>query len=373
MNRWQQAFCLLLQAGLWEKRPTSLSLFPLTDYEWQQVYHESRRQAIQGLLYRGFQLLPEYYFPPQQVLLLWLTDIIAIEENNQQMLQAVMTSQQLLHRAGMKCVLQKGLSVAAHYEHPQQRSCGDIDWYVATDGSNWKALLPFLHEQGFSPTVSADGSIFFLCDDVQVELHRRLIDIQNPKKKGLLTELSAESALTTQKLSDCVSVTTPSPVTTMVMLMAHMMKHALTVGIGLRQFCDLARAYHAFQGQYDPERLSDCYRQLGMTKWCSAVHALLTDYLGVPAELLPSPTPATRDGEKLMERVARWGNFGQHTSQWPGHPSKRYTVGQIVRNLPMSIHFAPMESFYNIRELICGQRRYLANPFKQRLLHVKRQ
>lgn len=354
MSRWQQAFFLLLQAGLWEKISADLSLFPLSAEEWQKVYDESRRQTVQGLLYRGFQLLPEHFFPPQSVLFLWLTDISVIEDNNRQMQRAIASSQRLLSQAGMEGVLQKGVTAARLYEHPELRSCGDVDWYVVPREGSWESLPSFLQERGYEPLMAADGSIFFTCEGVEIELHRRLIDIQNPRKRSLLTRLSDEGSLTMLALTDSLSVKTPQPLPTMTMFMAHMMKHALTVGIGLRQFCDMARAYHVWHGHYDTALLTDSYRRLGMQKWSMSVHGLLVNFLGLPPVELPAPLPDHHYGRQLMERVMLWGNFGQHTRQWPGHPSKQYTVRQIISNLPLSLRYAPVEAFYKIKGLVKG-------------------
>lgn len=355
MSRWQQAFFLLLRAGLWEKPVADLSLFPLSGQEWQQVCEESRRQTVQGLIYRGFQLLPEPLFPPQDILLKWLTDIDAIETANRLMLHAIGTSERLIRQGGVRCVLQKGMTAALLYEHPELRSCGDIDWYVVADGSRWQSLLSFLHSRGLCPMITADGSICFTYENVEIELHQRLIDIQHPRKQKVLIPLSGEETFVQLQLSDSVSVTTTPPLTTMILFMAHIMKHALTIGIGLRQFCDLARAYHIWQGQYDMTLLTDYYQQLGMGKWSTSVHALLTEYLGLAADELPAALPARSHAAWLMDHVVRWGNFGQHTSQWPGHPSKRYTIGQILRNMSLSLRYAPAESFYRIKGLVKGQ------------------
>lgn len=356
VNRCQEAFLLLLRAGLWEAVPTDIQLFPLSDDEWQQVYIESRRQSVQGLLYRGFQLLPESLFPPQQVMVRWLTDVNAIETANRHMLQVVSNSARILSDAGIHPVLQKGLAVAILYEHPELRSCGDIDWYIADD--EWPLVESLLKTKGVSISQAADNSIFFNCDEVDIELHRRLYDIQDPKKQPLMDALSAPDDFVTTTVAEGLSVTTPNHENTMVLLMAHLMKHAMTVGIGLRQFCDLARAYHVWHGQYDRERLTMLYRQTGMERWTATVHRLLTDYLGLSPEELPGTADTdNRRSRQLMERIHRWGNFGQHTKSWKGGHSKHYTVGQIIRNLPFSLHYAPREILYKVKGLVKGQRR----------------
>lgn len=356
MNRSEQAFFLLLRAGLWENPIADLTLFPLSEEEWNAVYVESRRQSVQGLLYRGFQLLPEQLFPPQGVIARWLTDIAAIEESNRRMAHTIHSSAQLLSKNGVSPVLMKGLAVAILYVHPELRSNGDIDWFIDPATANWTALETFLTNSGLLIQKAADGSLYFEYEEVEIELHRRLIDIQDPHKGDLLKQLSANEPFTTLTVAHGVTVSTTNPLVTLILLHAHLMKHAFTVGVGLRQFCDMARAYHVWHGHYEADKLTAYYKQLGLKKWSDTVHTLLVNTLGLDPQFLPYPlTNNDRQAKHLLRRIRRWGNFGQHTSSWTGHHSKRHTVTQIIRNLPFSLHYAPKEALYKIKGLIKGQ------------------
>ena len=50
---------ILLRAGLWEKEPESLSLFPLSGESWENIYLMARRQTDTGLVYRLLFHLPD--------------------------------------------------------------------------------------------------------------------------------------------------------------------------------------------------------------------------------------------------------------------------------------------------------------------------
>ena len=82
MSKQEAAFFELLRCGLWERGITDLSLFPLTKEQWKWVYWQSLRQTVQGVLFRGFQYLPEEMFPPEQIMLRWLVEINRIENRN---------------------------------------------------------------------------------------------------------------------------------------------------------------------------------------------------------------------------------------------------------------------------------------------------
>lgn len=355
-----KTFFELLRSGLWEREVTDLSLFPLSDEEWMLVYVESRRQTVQGLLYRGFQYLPEEYFPPQEVLFKWLTDVNAIEEANKTMSKSIVETAQLLRQTGVEPVLMKGQTVASLYGHPEWRSCGDIDWYLP-EGMSLQQIVDFLVSKGFSPAPAADGSLHFLCNETDVELHWQLIDILHPGKEKVIQSLQQPDCFTSCQLANGYAVSVPAPLTALVMLTAHLMKHAFTVGVGLRQFCDLARAYHVWKGQYDATQLLQYSEQLGMKKWGRDVAAFLVDVLGVPADEMPgyvTSSSAQKNSQRLLRLVMEWGNFGQYTKHWSNTHSKRYTVKQILRNMPLSMRYAPMEMYYKTKHLVIGQRKY---------------
>lgn len=143
------------------------------------------------------------------------------------------------------------------------------------------------------------------------------------------------------------------------MLNAHILKHVCTVGIGLRQFCDMARAYHTLFGTYDAEQLTETYRQTGLLKWSGLMHQVLVHVLGLSADEVPTSVPAlTSDGRKLIRKVLHWGNFGHYTSA--GQLTKLHTLRQIIRQLPFSLRYAPIETAYKIKNLVIGQK-YLSN------------
>ena len=84
-------------------------------------------------------------------------------------------------------------------------------------------------------------------------------------------------------------ITIPSPLLNLVLLNTHIMKHAFGWGIGLRQLCDLTRAYHCLQTETDGKALYDLCRKAGIIRWNSLLHTFLVKQLGLPASSLPYP------------------------------------------------------------------------------------
>ena len=331
----QRAFFVLLRSGLWESPVEELSLFPLSDAEWQEVFCLSEQQTVQGLLYRGFQHLPTHLHPPQPMVWQWVATAARLEQEFRRFTEVTQATRTLLQDMGMAPVLQKGIAVAVYYEHPELRVNGDIDWYVG-DETDTDSVCRDLKARGYDYEVHADRSINFVYDGIDVELHRQLIDLDAPRHRRAVKEYDNENE--------------DGP---LLMLCAHILKHVCTVGVGLRQFCDMARAYHVLNKRYDGEHLLEIYRQTGLTKWSRLMHQVLVHVLGLPADELPeSVSLLTTDGHQLVRSILQWGNFGQHNA-----PSSKFnTASQIIRQLPFSLRYVPVEMAYKIWNLIIGQK-----------------
>ena len=166
----------------------------------------------------------------------------------------------------------------------------------------------------------------------------------------------------------------PSPALNALMLNSHILKHALGRGIGLRQICDLAMAYHRIseEGKIDEYggRILAFYRRVGIVKWSRLLHSFLVGVIGLPEAELPY-------SEKIVPYGALWriveegGNFGQHretgasagtvVSAGPATGKsgvlkrKLGTAGMFLRRAGFSLRFAPKEAFWTVFDLAKGQ------------------
>lgn len=104
----------------------------------------------------------------------------------------------------------------------------------------------------------------------------------------------------------------PAPLPDLLLLNAHLLKHIMGHGVGLRQFCDMARAYHALHGSYSPVELEAAYRRTGLLRWSAQLHTFLTEHLGLPRDVLPYAGTDARTSPRLLHIVLEGGNFGQY-------------------------------------------------------------
>ena len=292
---------------------------------------------------------------------------------------------------GLRPVLQKGQGVAALYPEPSHRECGDIDFYFPERQPLRQAPRPgkesplpvsdpakvtgetmddkaveLVRRHGVTVTRMPDGSQTYEWHGIDVEHHSAIIDLRSPAAIRLSGELDETREFVPTDIADGLRV--PSPALNALMLNSHILKHALGRGIGLRQMCDLAMAYHRIseEGKIDEYggRILAFYRRVGIVKWSRLLHSFLVGVIGLPEAELPY-------SEKIVPYGALWriveegGNFGQHreTGASAGTASgksgvfkrKLGTAGMFLRRAGFSLRFAPKEAFWTVFDLAKGQ------------------
>ena len=262
--------------------------------------------------------------------------------------------------------------------------------------------VELVRRHGVTVTRMPDGSQTYEWHGIDVEHHSAIIDLRSPAAIRLSGELDETREFVPTDIADGLRV--PSPALNALMLNSHILKHALGRGIGLRQMCDLAMAYHRISegGKIDEYggRILAFYRRVGIVKWSRLLHSFLVGVIGLPEAELPY-------SEKIVPYGALWriveegGNFGQHretgasagtdvsaktgasagtdVSAKAGAPAgsnvsvgtdvpagpatgksgvlkrKLGTAGMFLRRAGFSLRFAPKEAFWTVFDLAKGQ------------------
>lgn len=353
------ALLALLRAGLWEQVPENLSCFPLADGSWENVFRMSRKQTVTGLAFCGLQYLPDSLLPPETLLVRWAAETDAIERKNRKMNAVLGELCARFREMGLNPILQKGQGVARFYVHPLSRECGDIDFYFG-NGRDWDAALAYLRSQHIRVEKQADGGISYCWRGIEVEHHRRLLDLYNPFLQGFVQRLEERKPCRLVSLSPVseTGVTVPSPFLDLLLQNLHILKHTLGRGVGLRQLCDMARACYRLHEEVDAQEMEQTCRKLGLAEWCPLLHAFLVECLGLPPACLPYPAVAST-ARPLGDIIWRGGNFGQYDAGFEpnagGWQRKRQTARSFGRNVRFAFHYAPKESFWLFIQLLKGQ------------------
>lgn len=359
-DRHRTALLSLLRAGLWNREIDDNSCFPLSPGDWDIVFLLSRHQTVTGIVFQGLQYLPDEMMPPEGLLIRWTAEVDGIERKNVAMNRSLAKLYALLSSNGINPVLQKGQGVARLYDNPLLRECGDIDLYFDNAEALDKAVA-YMRRCNINVKKMPDKSMFYRWQGIDIEHHVRLMDLHNPflqKFIGTIEQAKGFDTMTLPSAPD-VKIVIPSPFLNLLLLNLHILKHSLGWGIGLRQLCDMARAYYKLHDLIDPEELKKAYRRLGLSKWTILLHTFLTRHLGLPEQCLPYPDAAP-SAQPLLDIVWRGGNFGfqlagRDPSGLPTWKHKINTAQSFGRNMRFALSYAPKEAFWTFSGLLRGQ------------------
>ena len=323
-------FFKLLRAGLWEE---DVVLPQVSDDEWSEVLSLAEAQTVVGIIARGVDHSDSK--PPQDVILKLVSKSYEIERRSTKVEKGSEALMQYFESKGLRPILQKGPAIAKYYANPLSRTSGDIDLYFSEKDFDKAEELARKNEKNVER--EPDGSVTYSVQGIPVEHHPRFFDLHCKESK--LPEIS-------------------SPEGTLLMLSAHILKHCMGAGVGLRQICDMAVAYKALYGQYDQKKLADIYKSVGLGKWNQLLDSFLFTYLGLDPDYfttskLTSPDP-------LVKIVLRGGNFGRGVSFRKntlnsGKLVRKFgTVAVFLRSIPFSLKYGTREFLPSIAELVRG-------------------
>lgn len=358
----------LLRAGLWERELDDLSPYPLTAAQWWDVYHASVRQAVAALVCRGLHYLPAPLLPPDALMAHWVAKTDRTVRQNRQANAAVCRLVRLMRHEGLRPVLLKGQGVAALYERPLLRECGDIDlWFPSAREA--RAASALMRRAGCRTEGLPDGSCGYSWQGQEIEHHTRLFDLSDPMLRRRLASLTRQYGFAGLTLRGerpetdgggeaQTTVTVPSPMLNLMLLNAHILKHLMGRGIGLRQFCDMARAYHALRGSYQPDRLAEAYRRTGLLRWSLQLHAFLATHIGLPDADLPLAAAGASVSPRLLHIVRDGGDFGRYATAGGRAATamgrKAQTLLAFWQRRGFSATYAPKEAIWTAARLIIG-------------------
>lgn len=329
-------FLNLVRSGLYE-RPLPADALSMarkaTPEEWQAILDSARRQVVLGLLYQALFLLPPEVRPPERFVTELMSDTLRAVRRYYEIASVTESLTNRLISAGLSPVVMKGTSVASYYLHPEFRICGDIDLYLPPHEINRAHAM--LEERRTSP----DGSLLGRMKGIDIDLHDRYFDLHCADRK-------------------LPAVGTPEA--TLLMLSAHILKHAIGPGIGLRQLCDMAMAWQALGSHVDIPALKQIFQRTGTLRW----NQLLFSFLAEKLEVSDHPFIGEQVSPKPLEKIIlEGGNFGHYASSRGTELSagsrqrKLNTLKRFLRRLPFSLHYAPKETLATMGSLLRGNLR----------------
>ena len=374
-----EAFFALIRAGLWgsEREDTlpEVALFEgATNEDWEALYRMAVSQTLVAISFDGVQRLPMSCRPHRALYLQWAAKTAQVENANSKLNEMVKRVVQLCTSQAVRPVLLKGQAMAACYEVPLHRQCGDIDLFVGK--ADAKRTVQLLEEAGAKP--SGEESYKHTClewEGIHIEIHRMVGRLNAPwfnyRMQRWVGEWYPQSICWRHEMP------VPEQQFEAFFIFQHAFMHFLNSGIGLRQLCDWARLLYTHRQQLDISALEAQLRRMGLLRAAQVFGSLLVHQLGLPAEVIPFALAKRLALEQvLMDEIFSTGNFGQWDARITPRPKgywsgKWHTFTRALRRCYTLYQFAPTEACFYPLVLIQGTLIIQYNRFKSKLLpHV---
>ena len=335
-----------------------------TAVEWSDLYEESERQAVTGILLHGIDRLPVEQRPPQDILLQWIGVGQMIEQRNHLMDKRCIELLTKLKDAGLTPTILKGQGIAQLYgkELRPLRQSGDIDVYV---DCGLKKALAFAKSQG-QEKVEWDYKHLHLkiWDDTEVEMHYHVEVLLNLWKNrklqkwfrehenelfahandNLNANLNANLNLkaNTDRTNDTNGFVTPTVEFNVFYILLHIYRHFLYEGVGFRQIIDY---YFVLKNLNDNLNVNESYaykavREFGMTRFAKGLMWVMHEALGMQRDWMLWE-PDEKEGRYILKQVMRGGNFGHHDERLKHSSGKLGAVKAILtHNMHLLTHYS---------------------------------
>lgn len=275
--------------------------------DWRWLYQMAVRQSLVGVCYQGVCQLSGKQQLPVDIAMQWTCEAETIKGLNELLYQEAARLTREFSEKGRQTAILKGQANARLYPEKYARQPGDIDIWVEGGRESVLALI-----DGEAIVAYHHAHLPKNEKGVEVEIHFRPASghfnpITNRRLQCWLeqeiqhTELSPEGFYV------------PSVRFALVMQLAHIQRHFLGEGVGLRQVCDY---YWLLQNATDDDRqcVSAQLRRLGLLHAAGALMWVLAEVLHLPKEQMLCKPDSYRGGWMLREIMAG-GNFGRYAKR----------------------------------------------------------
>lgn len=346
----------LLREALWMK---GSAIAPLSVSDAAELLKDAKKQGVLLMVVDALNRLGVKL--PLQVIHPYLSSIQWMDENNGNINRAARGLARLFDKNQIDYVVVKGQAVACYYPKPLLRQAGDIDFYC--DSRNYAPAVAVLRDKWKAEFVDADSDhdYNFTLGGVLFEFHYKLLNLYGSKNNAYWEQLLAADP-GDEPLIDGQKVKTLSPTVHALYVFLHLYHHLLELGIGIRQFCDLAILLNTPAARVDLPVLHRHLENLGMARAFRACGSILVDCLGVPEDKVwPGLTASDhRNGRRILDVVDYRGNLG-HYNKKNGSSGWRHNIEATFIKVVHFVKFMPLAP-----SLSC---RWLAHELKRKVLY----
>jgi len=287
---------------------------------WLRLYQTAERQSLLGICYKGVCLLPEGSKPPMEIAMLWASDAETIRGLNELLYQEAARLTRVFAEKGRKTAILKGQANARLYPDKYARQPGDIDIWVEGGKDSVLALLPNHPKVAYHHVHLPANE-----QGVTVEVHFRPSSGNfNPMTNRRLQRWLEREILSASMVEEGFCV--PSISFALVMQLAHIQRHFLAAGLGLRHICDY---YWLLQNSTVEDRrvVAGLLKEFGLWHAAGALMWVLREVLLLDERLLLCQPDSYR-GEWMLREIMAGGNFGWYAERQKYGMLRRFFEGR---------------------------------------------
>ena len=306
--------------------------------EWAEIYKFAQKQALLGVVFEGVRKMQGKDAPPFQLLMQWTATAEKIRGMNKSFYAECQRLTKLFESQGRKTAILKGQANSLLYPDKYIRQPGDIDIYV--EGGK-DSVIKLLDSMGLLSKEEEELMCYHHVhieqqdSDIVVEVHFRPSSgfynpISNKRlQKFLLKEVEASQL---NELGFCV----PTVKFALAMQIAHVQRHFIEEGIGLRQITDYCLLLKNSTSD-DRAAISAMLGDFGMKRFSAALMYVLKSIYNLDESLMLCP-PDEKRGKILLAAIIDGGNFG-----WFRANRKK---GDFARPMERKIHTLKLSTLY---------------------------
>lgn len=329
-------FLKLLRSELWQT-PLKLTLSHL---EFLSIYELASKQAVLGMIANS--LIRNNVSLEREDVMKVLAIQSRIAVANKTLNSELHLLCKLFIDNSINSIIVKGQTVGKYYPNPLTRTPGDIDFYC--DKSNLPKVITAMantwgiHTEG-KPT---EQHYELVHNSIILELHHCLMRFASDKSQKIWDDIFRSVSPTYVEVDGCL-VPTLEPTLNVLYTFLHLYHHLIELGVGLRQFSDVAILLKSYYGVIDKQKFLNWLDALVFRKAFEVVQLILVNVLGMDEKYillpLPSDSESLKGMDQFMDIVWFGGNFGFH-----GHNRKfkfkaQYFLVTTYRKLQLYYRF----------------------------------
>lgn len=316
MKTHEEVFLSLVRNSLWDAQ----AKVPADFKDWGLLMRLSESQAMEGAVAKGIldsaEVLACLKPKSQSRLNNMLMSNVVMHSQSNSTIQIAVTA---LRNAGVESVLLKGQGLAANYKCPEVRDCGDIDLYVGLEDYRrsyevLKDVADAIDDPSVLDGVGKHYHAMLAGISIEVHKHSEVLPSSSVNRRYQRLALNGLSEnLVALDFGDA-RIMTPADDFNAFYIFNHLWNHFLSIGVGIRQVCDLTMFLHARGANVDKDYLRRVLTDMKLMRPWKTFGCIAVDFLGLPSDEFPFyDSKYSKIARNVLERILKEGDMGRET------------------------------------------------------------